>query len=241
MSTDRRRTRTLRECPHGGKHKHGTQTAYRVDHCGCDPCRAADRHAAKLRLYERCTGRGILIPSVGVQRRLHALAVIGWSGQALADRLGVTAEAVTQWHRGKYPLVRRETAEKIGSLYDELWDKRPPASTHGERISVSRTKGWAARSGFAGPLAWDDESIDDPDAEPYQDRYVSAAERGIDEIAVQEAMRGRRVHLYPAEKAEALRRLTESGYSAAAIADRLGTTQRSVVRTRSARGIRGAA
>jgi len=94
----------------------------------------------------------------------------------------------------------------------------------------------ALRNGWASPICWDDDSIDDPDAEPYRDRYVHAADVGLDDIAIAEAMRGRPVRLTPAERAEAVQRMTARGYSAQVIAERLNVTQRCVVRRRTATG-----
>lgn len=181
---------------------------------------------------------GARVNSTGTHRRVQALVYVGWSQQHLANRIGMNRANFFKLMLAAEVTVG--TAKKIRVLYDELWNVTPPRSTHAERSSYTRSRKHAAAHGWLPPLAWDDDSIDDPDAEPYRDRYVSAADRGIDEIAVAEAIRGRAVHLTPGERAEAVRRLTERGCSAALIAERLHTTERTVTRRR-ARGIRGAA
>lgn len=132
-------------------------------------------------------------------------------------------------------MVLPRTAALIARVYDELWDLPPDGTAN----SISKIRRWAERNGWVGPLCWDDDRIDDPDAEPYRPLYVHAADRGIDEVAVAEAVAGRPVRLTPAERAEAVLLLTARGYSAQEIADRLGTTQRTVTRRRS--GVRTAA
>lgn len=62
---------------------------------------------------------------------------------------------------------------------------------------------------------------------------------GIDEIAVERACYGDVVYLRPAERREATARLTDRGYSSAAIAERLRISRRSVHRWRAK--LRGAA
>jgi hypothetical protein len=116
----------------------------------------------------------------------------------------------------------------------------------------SQTRARAARLGYKPPLAWDDDTIDDPTTEDYahipQPEYtkvlhpgISAAEQGnspdlIDEIAVEQAMTGRRVTLNRAETSEAITRLTAMGESAEEIGQRLGMSARNVVRFRARAG-----
>lgn len=58
------------------------------------------------------------------------------------------------------------TRDAVRALYDELWDAIPPAAAWRERQATSRARGLAARYGWAPPMAWDDETIDDPAAVP---------------------------------------------------------------------------
>ena len=54
-----------------------------------------------------------------------------------------------------------KTARTVSAMYDRLSMQPAP-----ESITAARTRLWASRKGFAPPLAWDDETIDDPMAEP---------------------------------------------------------------------------
>jgi hypothetical protein len=107
-------------------------------------------------------GAGARIDATATRRRLQALVCCGYSQQALAARLGVPGNfrAVTAG------LVTAATARAVAALYDELWDVPPPESTHHTRISASRARNYARARGWAPPLAWDDDTIADPDASP---------------------------------------------------------------------------
>lgn len=135
--------------------RHHTALAYQVDHCSCPDAREA------YRLYRKRLREGRLEPghidSTGTMRRLQALAAIGWAAPALATRTGHTRIAIQHWRRGRLPRVHRHTHQLIADLYNQLWDT-PGGSTY--------TRRHAARAGWAPPLAWDDQSIDDPTAHP---------------------------------------------------------------------------
>lgn len=189
----------------------------------CRPCRDAQadwqRHY-RTRMY--LAGGPLLIDPTGTRRRLHALVRMGWTFEHLAARLGVTGAAVRGWTYNT--LVRRDTAARVAAVYDELWGQRGPSVKTAER---AKTKGWLP------PLAWDDETIDDPAARPSGTEKKRPAPM-FDEIAVQRAMRGSDVRLRPAERTDAVRRLTEMGLSSGEIADRLSVPKRSVTRYRAA-------
>lgn len=105
-------------------------------------------------------------PATATTRRLQALAVLGWSPLALAGRLGMHLASVRRIRDGEREDVEAATATAIRALYDELWDQAPPAATKAERIAVGKVSRHAARSGWAPPVAWDDETISDPAAAP---------------------------------------------------------------------------
>lgn len=96
------------------------------------------------------------IDSAGTRRRIEALQVVGWSQQEVATRLGISRQAVAQMKRAA--LVTVANAVRVRDVYDELCMK--PGTDR-------RTRRWATRMGYAPPLAWDDESIDDPAAQPH--------------------------------------------------------------------------
>ena len=109
-------------------------------------------------------GAGALVDATGTRRRLQALVALGWPQSELARRIGSresTVGDVLDASRTSVGVFR-----KVCAVFDELWDKQPPASGRWERAAVTHARRRAARRGWAPPLAWDDDTIDDPDAEP---------------------------------------------------------------------------
>lgn len=104
------------------------------------------------------------VPSVGTIRRIQALVWLGWSLPVIGGRIGMDRRNTTRLLRQDQ--VTRATEAAVRRVYGELWDKQPPTRTTAERYSVSRSRGEALRRGWVSPLAWDDDTIDDPDARP---------------------------------------------------------------------------
>ncbi|MEU4576644.1 hypothetical protein [Nonomuraea sp. NPDC023979] len=105
-----------------------------------------------------------VIDGTGTRRRLQALVTIGWSQAKLAERIG--------WTPGNFGSligdspVTAASARLVRDLYDRLWNQAPPEDHHRDKIAASRARHYAARRGWAPPLAWDDDEIDDPAASP---------------------------------------------------------------------------
>ncbi|MBO0815833.1 MAG: helix-turn-helix domain-containing protein [Actinobacteria bacterium] len=118
-----------------------------------------------VRFTKASLAPGAVMDAAGTRRRLQALIATGWSGRALAARLGMGTAHLHRILRGR-PAVTAATACRVRDLYDQLWDQLPPESSHGERISVAKARAHAARNAWPPPLAWDDDMIDDPDACP---------------------------------------------------------------------------
>jgi transcriptional regulator with XRE-family HTH domain len=171
---------------------------------------------------------GAVIDSTGATRRIQALVAIGWSQSKIAARLGLLPANFTPLVHGTRG-VTVATARAVAKLYDELWDVLPPNEEWRDKISYTRAVRHAAAHGWAPPLAWDDELIDDPQATP---ALVAEATTVLDEVAIDRAMTGAVVDLSRDESDEALRRLAAAGLSDAAIAERLHITDRTVLRWR---------
>jgi hypothetical protein len=121
------------------------------------------------------------IDATGSRRRVQALAAIGWSFPEQVARMGRKQRSGLQKIlRGG--LTTTVTAEAIRALYDELWDTLPDPQTVPEKIAVIKTRNLAKRKGWAPPLAWDDDAIDDPDAEPYGTRKRERIYRPVEDI-----------------------------------------------------------
>ena len=97
--------------------------------------------------------------TVGAQRRLQALATLGWSTLALSEHTTVSYHTLRSvYHK---PRVMAPTHTAIMGLYDRFWNTPAPPSK-----SASLTATNAHANGWVGPLAWDDDDLDNPDATP---------------------------------------------------------------------------
>lgn len=125
-----------------------------------------------VRSVNRDTARAILATTTGVSRRgyvdstgsarrLQALSAIGWDSAMVADHIGVTPSRVRAIRAHERPEIHATTRNMISAAYDELSMTLPPDS-----MWVTRSRTWASRHGWPPPLAWDDDTIDDPEAKP---------------------------------------------------------------------------
>jgi hypothetical protein len=104
-----------------------------------------------------------VISSAGTVRRLQALVAAGWPQAQLAARLGMTPGNFGATLRREQVIVR--TARAVGSLYDQLWNTDPSAAGV-DNQATARARNHARSHGWAPVGAWDDDTIDDPTAEP---------------------------------------------------------------------------
>lgn len=104
------------------------------------------------------------IDATGTVRRLRALVVMGWSQAKLADRLGITPSNFTATINAERVTVG--TARAVRDLYRALVAQVPPERTQREKIAVARARNHARAKGWAGPMAWDEDTIDNPHARP---------------------------------------------------------------------------
>ena len=135
------------------------------------------------------------IDGTGTRRRLQALVAIGWSQAELGRRLGITPSNTPALFRGQDSgLVHAATARKARALYNQLWATPPPETTHRQKINASRARNFARNNGWPPPLAWDDDTIDDPTQTYYFEEDEPPGRRGprtpihledVDELARQ--------------------------------------------------------
>lgn len=91
---------------------------------------------------------------------------MGYSMDVLKEALGKSAGSRNSvMNLTRATRVTRGTERAVRALYDRLaMTPAPPGS------SASQTRRWAQLRGWVGPLSWDDETIDDPTARPYDHR-----------------------------------------------------------------------
>ncbi len=100
---------------------------------------------------------GDLVPAAGTVRRLQALVVVGYTQAFLCERLGIKPRNSTRLFHGQQTFVTVRCARAVAAVFDELHLTPGPSR---------RARAHAARHGWVPPLAWDEDTIDDPAALP---------------------------------------------------------------------------
>lgn len=201
--TPNRRTRRGTPPPHGERRR------YAYWGCRCPGCREANR------LYDKRHREGRAAPlftdSVGTERRTQALVAAGWGYAAVAARMGCRPEWVRQLTRiDRSRGVLTRTADQVRWVYDELTALPPPT---GRSATYARTV--AARYGWLPPLAWDDNAIDDPAAQP----ATGGTGQVVDEVAIARALRGEQIRLTRLERHHAVHAGRDRGVPFQRLAD----------------------
>ncbi|MFG3336913.1 hypothetical protein ACGFZZ_33460 [Streptomyces tendae] len=166
------------------------------------------------------------VDSTGTRRRVEALATVGWSRAVLAQRAGRSVQGFR--NKLHLPRVSAALARDVARLYDELWDQRP--EDHGVAPwRAERCRRQAQAAGFHGPLAWDDELIDNPSAVAQTDAQVSLLTQG--ENLATRFLLGESVILDAAARHEVLLHLMEwADLPVQQVAERLEMTEAAVSR-----------
>lgn len=167
---------------------------------------------------------GHWVDSRGARRRLQALALNGWAIRYLADRCNLDRHCLDRALASHY--ISSSTNRAIVALFDELWDKTPPADTPAQRAARTMITRRARVAGWLPALAWDDIDLDDAPADV-------SAEVVVDEVAVELALRGERVALNKFERQIVIDQAPAAGLFDSAIAPIVGITPRHIVRLRS--------
>lgn len=166
---------------------------------------------------------GQWVDSTGSKRRIHALVRIGWTYAEISRRCGVNH--CTLRKVALRPRVNADTAAKVAQAYRELHLTPGPA---GHAVAAAR------RRGFLPPLAWDEDTIDDPSAVPDLGAGVDSE---VDEVLVERIVAGkvnvgpgRRVVVPPQDRLEAVRRMLPLGIAPTPMANRIGASKEVVER-----------
>lgn len=123
--------------------------------------------AAKIRNLQPAILDHARVQSIGASRRLQALATLGWSAPAIASLIGVHPDTVKRITAGT-AYIEKDTDDAVRALYRKL--VTTPAT--GNPSALGRTRAWAARNGWAGPMDWED--IDTDEAPQFSAPYKPA-------------------------------------------------------------------
>lgn len=144
------------------------------------------------------------IDPTGTRRRVEALETLGFGRLSMADRVGMPKASFSRALRADR--VTAQVARSVMAVYDEWWNRTP--ESQGVRPWVAdRTRRSAKARGLVGPLAWDDDTIDDPAAVPQLDAPPAGYTEG-DDVAARFLM-GESVVLDKAGQREVLAHLME--------------------------------
>jgi hypothetical protein len=130
------------------------------------------REQAILALHNyRPTGTHHVTP-IPAQRRLHALAALGWTWAQIAREAdGYSLTGIKHLSMGLLPVIESRNDEAIRRVYNKLCMTTPTPTDRVSRAHVTRTKARAAANGWAPPLAYN--NIDDLDETPADWQYVA--------------------------------------------------------------------
>jgi hypothetical protein len=92
------------------------------------------------------------VDATGTRRRLQALIAIGWPTELLAAQLGRRPNSLCRSMTGESVTAR--TAHDVATLFEQLWNNRPPRTTSEQRAAADAARAHAAGRGWLPPLAW---------------------------------------------------------------------------------------
>lgn len=120
---------------------------------------------------------GARIDETATLRRIQALATMGWLPTEIAKRTPLSKHTFFNMRPGRR--VTAAVARVVRDFYQEYADK--PAEDCGvSQRSARYSRTWAKANGYAAPIAWDDDTIEDANAEPNYGtavpRYIAIAE-----------------------------------------------------------------
>lgn len=162
-----------------------------------------------------------MVPALGATRRVRALYAMAHGPSSLAAATWLHRDTITGLAAGRWQRVTAARFDAVRHAYDEL--SMVPG--------VAReAKEWAQENGWAPPLAWDDDTIDDPTAVPVLDA-PEPLPTAAGENAVARWLMGESVVLDRMGRREAIAYLMEwTEESSAEIAARLESTPDAVSR-----------
>lgn len=97
-------------------------------------------------------------------RRLRALSAAGWTSRDMAPYIGMDQRNLSSLLLGKVGFVYAVTVKEIAAAYDKL--QYMVADEHCTPRALKAARNKARKNGWAPTWAWDEDTIDDPAAEP---------------------------------------------------------------------------
>jgi len=162
------------------------------------------------------------VPRIGAVRRLQALMAMGWSHDRL-EAEGAPGSRNLMYREGHLISIGRW--RQIREVYDRLSMTPGPSE---------RTRRWAQALGYAPPLAWDDDTIDDPQAEPAGVLDHGPGAPVVDLVAIRRtiASQSEATPVTRTEQVHVVTAMAARGATDTRIAEHLGLSERTILRIR---------
>ncbi|MFF2940843.1 hypothetical protein ACFVSQ_13465 [Streptomyces niveus] len=110
---------------------------------------------------------GAVIDATGTRRRIQALAAAGWPSNSIHQHVNHIGHKAVERLRTSRRVTAR-TARAVRDFYSQVSEHT--AEDHGVTPWIAaRTRTYAAKNQYARAIAWDDDTIDDPNAAPAPD------------------------------------------------------------------------
>jgi hypothetical protein len=159
---------------------------------------------------------GARVDATGITRRIQAMVTIGWSQASLAGALQIGPSNFTPIVHGRRPTVTVATAKAVTDLYARLSMTPNTPDEWRAKSAANRARNYATAHGWAPPLAWDDETIDNSDALPDRGASERLAAR-FDQVVIDRILAGHRLKASHAEKVAVTAAWQASGRPLAAL------------------------
>lgn len=103
-----------------------------------------------------------MVPAIGAERRLQGLSLLGWTVEMIANETGLSVNTLYPIRRGERDKINARIDALIRDAAERLQLKKLQHGSKYVQAGIDRyvDPGWAPL------MAWDDDTIDDPDARP---------------------------------------------------------------------------
>lgn len=121
--------------------------------------------AAEFVSVEELHGFGVRRDPLGATRRIQAMFAAGYGPEWQAQYLGRSTSNVRRIMSGITTRIHMQIDDEIRTMFDKLVQVDPVTMGMPEYVAL-RAQRWARKRLFAPDWAWDDDTIDDPNALP---------------------------------------------------------------------------
>ena len=102
-------------------------------------------------------GRQVFVNPIGARRRLQAVSAVGRTLRAYAQLSGVPEGTLASIRAGSEARILKRNADRVAAFYEQVLAMD---QVHHLPLRLASENGWAP------PSAWDEATIDDPEATP---------------------------------------------------------------------------